>query len=137
MNFARTTLAAFAALGMAFGAASLTGTSVSTPAAAQTAQTAPEPGQAPNVDEETLRSFAVATLEIQEISQTYQPQMEAAESQEQQQEIAQAANDEMVAAVEAVPGIDVDSYNAIAEAAQADPEMMQQINTFIAEASEQ
>ncbi|HMB09418.1 DUF4168 domain-containing protein [Saliniramus sp.] len=130
MNFARTTLAAITALGMAFGAASLTGTSVSTPAAAQTAQ-------APNVDEETLRSFAVATLEIQEISQTYRPQMEAAESQEQQQEIAQAANDEMVAAVEAVPGIDVGSYNAIAEAAQADPEMMQQINTFIAEASGQ
>ncbi|MGY6643620.1 MAG: DUF4168 domain-containing protein [Salinarimonas sp.] len=134
MNFARTTLAAVAALGMAFGAASLTGTSVTTPVAAQTA---PAPGQAPNVDEDTLRSFAVATLEIQEISQTYQPQMEAAESQEQQQEIAQAANDEMVAAVEAVPGIDVDSYNAIAEAAQADPEMMQQINMFIAEAAGQ
>ncbi|MCC5977996.1 MAG: DUF4168 domain-containing protein [Salinarimonas sp.] len=134
MNFARTTLAAVAALGMAFGAASLTGTSVTSPAAAQTA---PAPGQAPNVDEDTLRSFAVATLEIQEISQAYQPQMEAAESQEQQQEIAQAANDEMVAAVEAVPGIDVDSYNAIAEAAQADPEMMQQINTFIAEAAGQ
>ncbi len=134
MNFARTTLAAVAALGMAFGAASLTGTSVTTPVAAQTA---PAPGQAPNVDEDTLRSFAVATLEIQEISQTYQPQMEAAESQEQQQQIAQAANDEMVAAVEAVPGIDVDSYNAIAEAAQADPEMMQQINMFIAEAAGQ
>jgi predicted PurR-regulated permease PerM len=134
MNFARTTLAAVAALGMAFGAASLTGTSVTTPAAAQTA---PAPGQAPNVDEDTLRSFAVATLEIQEISQTYQPQMEAAESQEQQQQIAQAANDEMVAAVEAVPGIDVESYNAIAEAAQADPEMMQQINMFIAEAAGQ
>lgn len=134
MNFARTTLAAVAALGMAFGAASLTGTSVTTPVAAQTA---PAPGQAPNVDEDTLRSFAMATLEIQEISQAYQPQMEAAESQEQQQEIAQAANDEMVAAVEAVPGIDVDSYNAIAEAAQADPEMMQQINMFIAEAAGQ
>lgn len=134
MNFARTTLAAVAALGMAFGAASLTGTSVTTPVAAQTA---PAPGQAPNVDEDTLRSFAVATLEIQEISQTYQPQMEAAESQEQQQQIAQAANDEMVAAVEAVPGIDVDSYNAIAEAAQADPDMMQQINMFIAEAAGQ
>ncbi len=134
MNFARTTFAALAALGMAFGAASLTGTTVISPAAAQT-QTAPTPGEAPNVDEETLRSFAVATLEIQQISQTYQPQMQAAESQAQQQEIAQAANDEMVAAVEAVPGIDVDSYNAIAEAAQADPQMMQQINTFIAEAS--
>lgn len=134
MNFARTTLAAVAALGMAFGAASLTGTSVTTPAAAQTA---PAPGQAPAVDEDTLRSFAVATLEIQEISQAYQPQMEAAESQEQQQEIAQAANDEMVAAVEAVPGIDVESYNAIAEAAQNDPQMMQQINMFIAEAAGQ
>lgn len=134
MNFARTTLAAVAALGMAFGAASLTGTSVTTQAAAQTA---PAPGQAPAVDEDTLRSFAVATLEIQEISQAYQPQMEAAESQEQQQEIAQAANDEMVAAVEAVPGIDVESYNAIAEAAQNDPQMMQQINMFIAEAAGQ
>ena len=134
MNFARTTFAAVAALGMAFGAASLTGTGVTTQAAAQTA---PAPGQAPAVDEDTLRSFAVATLEIQQISQAYQPQMEAAETQEQQQEIAQAANDEMVAAVEAVPGIDVDSYNAIAAAAQNDPQMMQQINMFIAEAAGQ
>ena len=134
MNLARTTFAAVAALGMAFGAASLTGTGVTTQA---TAQTAPAPGQAPAVDEDTLRSFAVATLEIQQISQAYQPQMEAAETQEQQQEIAQAANDEMVAAVESVPGIDVDSYNAIAAAAQNDPQMMQQINMFIAEAAGQ
>lgn len=132
MNFARTTLAAVVALGMAFGAASLTGTGLTTLAVAQTAS---EPDQAPNMDEETLRSFAVATLQIQEISQTYRPQMEAAESQEQQQDIAQAANDEMVAAVQGVPGIDVQGYNAIAQAAQNDPELMQEINTFIAEAA--
>ncbi len=130
MQFARTTLAAVAALGMAFGAASLTGTSVSSPAAAQQA---PAPGQAPAVDEDTLRSFAVATLEIQEITEAYTPQLEAADSPEEQQEIAQTANEEMVQAVEAVPGIDVDQYNAISEAAQQDPQMMQQINAAIAE----
>jgi len=132
MQFARMTLAAVAALGMAFGAASLTGTSVTSSAVAQQA---PAPGQAPAADEETLRSFAMATLEIQEISQTYQPQLEAAESEQEQQEIAQTANEEMVRAVEAIPGIDVDQYNAIAEAAQNNPEMMQQINTLLAEES--
>ena len=131
MQIARSTLAAVAALGMVFGAASLTGVATS-PAAAQQA---PAPGQAPMVDDETLRSFAVATLEIQEISQTYQPQLEAAGSPEEQQEIAQTANEEMVRAVEAVPGINVDQYNAIAEAAQNDPQMMQQINMFLAEES--
>jgi len=131
MQIARSTLAAVAALGMVFGAASLTGVAT-TPAAAQQA---PAPGQAPTVDDQTLRSFAMATLEIQEISQTYQPQLEAAQSPEEQQEIAQTANEEMVRAVEAVPGIDVDQYNAIAEAAQNDPQMMQQINTLLAEES--
>jgi len=132
MQIARSTLAAVAALGMVFGAASLSGVAT-TPVAAQQA---PAPEQAPTVDDETLRSFAMATLEIQEISQTYQPQLEAAESGEEQQEIAQTANDEMVQAVEAVPGIDVDQYNAIAQAAQNDPEMMQQINTLLAEETE-
>jgi predicted PurR-regulated permease PerM len=132
MQFARTTLAAVAVLGLAFGATSLTGAGVTNSAVAQQA---PAPGQAPAADEETLRSFAVATLEIQEISQTYQPQLEAAQSPEEQQEIAQTANAEMVQAVEAVPGINVDQYNAIAEAAQNDPQMMQQINTLLAEES--
>jgi len=131
MKIARPTLAAVAALGMVFGAASLAGVAT-TPAAAQQA---PEAGEAPMVDDETLRSFAVAALEIRQINETYQPQFEAAQSPEEQREIAMAADAEMVRAVENVPGIDVDQYNLIAQAARDNPQIMQQINTLVMEES--
>jgi hypothetical protein len=129
MNIRFLPVAAFAALGVAFGAASLT------PAHAQ-AQQAPAPAQAPaasSYSDDQLRSFAVATLQIQEVGQEYQPRMEAAESTEQQQQLAQEANAQMVQIVEQVEGITVPEYNEIAEAARANPEIMQQINTLIGE----
>lgn len=131
MNITRLPIAAVAALGMAFGVASV--------APAQ-AQTAPAPAQSPaqvptaeNFSEDQLRSFAVATLQIQNVGQEYQPRMEAAETTEEQQTLAQEANAQMVQIVEQVEGITVPEYNAIAEAARADPEIMQQINTLIGE----
>ena len=126
MNITRLPIVAVAALGMAFGVASV--------APAQ-AQTAPAPAQSPaqNFSEDQLRSFAVATLQIQDVGQEYQPRMEAAESTEEQQTLAQQANAQMVQIVEQVEGITVPEYNAIAEAARADPEIMQQINTLIGE----
>jgi hypothetical protein len=137
MNISRLPIAAVASLGLAFGMASL---------APAHAQTAPAPAQAPaqsampaenmpseNFSDEQLRSFAVATLQIQDVGQEYQPRMEAAESTEEQQALAQEANAQMVQIVEQVEGITVPEYNAIAEAARANPEVMQQINTLIGE----
>ncbi|HSP24139.1 MAG TPA: DUF4168 domain-containing protein [Saliniramus sp.] len=131
MTITRLPIVAVAALGMAFGIASVA------PAQAQTAPApAQSPAQAPtaeNFSEDQLRSFAVATLQIQDVGQEYQPRMEAAESTEEQQQLAQEANSQMVQIVEQVEGITVPEYNVIAEAARANPEIMQQINTLIGE----
>ena len=128
MNIRNLPIVAVAALGMAFGAASLMPVQ---------AQQAPAPAQAPAAtsaySDEQLRSFAVATLQIQEVGQEYQPRMEAAETTEQQQQLAQEANAQMVQIVEQVEGITVPEYNEIAEAARANPEIMQQINPLIGE----
>lgn len=128
MSFNRLPLAALAAFGLAFGAAGMT--SGVNPAQAQ--QTMQSPATSAYSDEQ-LRSFAVATLQIREVGQTYQPRMEAAASPEEQQQLAQEANAEMVQIVERVEGISVPEYNEIAEAARANPEIMQQINVLIGE----
>ncbi len=126
--------AALLALGLAFGASmSLM------PAMAQQAP-AQAPAEAPaatvDVGEDKLRSFAVATLEIQKITRQYQPRIQQAGSPEEQQDLARQANEEMVMVVEQAEGITVEEYNAIAESARGNPEMVQQINSLIAEASE-
>ena len=122
--------AAFTALAIAFAAST-----AMTPALAQQ-----DPTSAITESEmtnEKLRSFAVATLEFQTINQEYQPRFEAAASPEAQQQIAQEANAEMVLVVEQIDDLTVPEYNAIAEAARNNPEIMQQINTFIAESAAQ
>jgi hypothetical protein len=130
MNLKRIPIAALAALGMTFAAASTT--SVPAQAQAQPAQQAPA-ATAETFSEDKLRSFAVATLQIQDVGQVYQPRIEAAESAEERQELAQEANTQMVQIVAQVDGITVPEYNEIAQAARANPDMMAQINTLIGE----
>lgn len=111
-------------------------------AIAQTeAPTAPmEQQQAPaaqDFSDETLRSFAIAFLEVDQINRTYTPQLEQAEGTEQQQEIQQRASAEMVEAVEGSDGISVQEYTSIMQAAQASPELAQKLTEYIGEASQQ
>jgi hypothetical protein len=132
MIFNRLPIAAVASLGLAFGTAGLTSGTTSAQAQQAPAPTAAPAGTSAYSDEQ-LRSFAVATLQIQEVGQAYQPRMEAAASPEEQQALAQEANTQMVQIVEQVEGISVPEYNEIAEAARANPDIMQQINMLIGE----
>ncbi|WP_373182236.1 DUF4168 domain-containing protein [Halomonas campaniensis] len=91
---------------------------------------APEQPQAaaPATDfsDEQLEQFADASQEIVVISEEYTERMHAAEDESSQQEVQMEANDKMVEAVEE-SGLDVDTFNAIGQAVQQDPELMQRV----------
>jgi hypothetical protein len=129
----RDSLIALSVLGLASGPLAAGG------AAAQDEVQPPATMEAPaatNFDENTLRSFVVAFLQVDQINRVYLPQMQEADTPEEQQQVQQQATQEMVLAVEGAEGISVDEYNAIIETAQADPELAQQINELIRQAVE-
>ncbi len=84
--------------------------------------------QAPTQDfsDAQLQQFADASKEIAVISQDYTQQLQNAEGEEAQQQVRQAANDEMVEAVQD-SGLEVNTFNAIGQAIQQDPELMQRV----------
>lgn len=119
---------------LALGAAPMVGV-VHAQEAAPAPQVETPAAQAPALDDAKLQSFAVAFLEVAKVSQTYQPQIEAAGSTEDQQRLQQEATEKMVEAVNASEGITVEEYNTIIQAAQTDPELAQRINTHITQAA--
>ena len=131
MTLNKTLLAGLSAL--AFGLGASLGV-----ASAQETAPAPEmeaPAAAPSVDDDKLKSFAVAFLEVTRVTQAYQPQIAAAGTPEDQQRLQQEAGEKMVEAVNEAEGITVDEYNMIIQAAQTDPELAQKINGHITEAA--
>lgn len=135
MKLNQTLLAGLSALALGLGA------SLGTSAAQDAAPEAPAPqmeapaSAAPAMDDAKLKSFAVAFLEVSQVTQQYQPQIASAGSVEDQQKLQQEAGEKMVQAVNASEGITVDEYNMIIQAAQADPELAQRVNAHITEAA--
>ncbi|MEC7296165.1 MAG: DUF4168 domain-containing protein, partial [Pseudomonadota bacterium] len=60
------------------------------------------------------------------ISQEYTQRLQEAEDEATQQEVRAEANDRMIEVVED-SGLDVDTFNAIGQSIQQDPEMMQRV----------
>lgn len=115
-----------------FAASLLTAGMVSAPAMAQengenaaqqTQQTAPS---AQDFSKQQLQQFADASQEIASISQEYTQRLQKAEEQAKQQEIRKEANEKMVAVVEE-SGLTVETFNAIGQAVQQDPELMKKV----------
>jgi len=102
----------------------------------QTPTPAPAPGAVAPVDEAKLRSFAVAFLEVNKVAQTYKPQFDAAKDDKEKQRIQAEATKGMAKAVESSKGITVEEYNQIVDTAQTNPDVAQQINTYLREAVE-
>lgn len=119
-----------------FSAVLLTAGIMSAPAMAQEtdAQTQQPQAAAPATDfsDQQLQQFADASQEIAMISQKYTEQLQSAEDEAAQQEVRKEANDKMVEAVEN-SGLEVDTFNAIGQAIQQDPEMMQRVQGMVAE----
>jgi hypothetical protein len=105
-------------------AALIAGLGLSAPALAQEAQ----------YDEAVLEAFVTAAIAITEVEQEYTAQLAEATSEAEQQELIAAANEQIIGAIESTPGVDVETYIEISEAAQADPDLSQRL---IAMAQEQ
>jgi len=110
---------AFAILGVAWAPVSF----------AQLGQAAVEQAAKSYSDAE-LQSFAEAALEVKRIKGTYIPKLEAAESLAEQQEVKQAASQEIKRAVEE-RGISVDKYQEILASALTNPEIAQRVNKYL------
>lgn len=74
-------------------------------------------------DDATIEAFAVAALAIQDIRENYAGRIEGAGSAEEQAALMDQATAEMIAAIEAIPEIDVEGYNEIATASATDPDL--------------
>jgi len=115
-----------------FAAALLTAGMVSAPAMAQdtsgqaqqqTQQAAPT---AQDFTDEQLQQFADASQQIAAISQKYTQKLQGTDDQSKQQAIRKEANDKMVSVVQD-SGLTVETFNAIGQAIQQDPELMKRV----------
>lgn len=106
------------------------------------AQQAQDPAQDPmatqqaapaqDFTDEQLQQFADASQEIAVISQEYTQRLQEAGDEAAQQEVRAEANDRMIEVVED-SGLDVDTFNAIGQSIQQDPEMMQRVQEMASE----
>jgi hypothetical protein len=94
----------------------------------ETANTEQPQASAPAQDfsDDQLEQFADASQEIAAVSREYTQRLQEAENEEAQQEVRMEANEKMVEIVED-SGLDVDTFNAIGQAIQQDPELMQRV----------
>ncbi|WP_163649236.1 DUF4168 domain-containing protein [Modicisalibacter sp. 'Wilcox'] len=115
-----------------FAATLLTAGMISAPAMAQdtggqaqqqTQQAAPT---AQDFTDEQLQQFADASQQIAAISQKYTQKLQGTDDQSKQQAIRKEANDKMVSVVQD-SGLTVETFNAIGQAIQQDPELMKRV----------
>ncbi len=107
------------------------------PPAGQQQQPPPGQQQAPQieVEEDELRAFTEAQVEIEGLRGEYQTRLQEAEGQEEARQIEQEANEEMVGVVED-QGLDVQRYTQIARAIDSDPDLRQRFMELRQELSE-
>lgn len=75
------------------------------------------------VSDEDLRTFTEAFIDVQEIRDDLNRQLESAESPEQAQALQQEGQQRMVRMIEEEHELDIDRFNQISQAVQADPEL--------------
>lgn len=87
-----------------------------------------QPQATPELDDGTIRAFAQASLEVQEVADKWKPRIQDAEGQEAEQ-LRNEANQEIVQAVQS-SGLELQTYNQIFQAAQANPEVATKIRQY-------
>lgn len=88
--------------------------------------------QQQNFDETTLNNFATTVVELGEIQDRFSQRLQGAQDQEEAVEIQQRMNDEMIDTVHS-QGLDVETYNAIANQMSVNPEFQQRVEQMIQE----
>ena len=104
---------------------------------AQTAEDAPSvesqgESQAAYTDAE-LKSFALAAINVQRIKDTYTPQLAAAATAAEADQVRETATKEMVQAIEG-EGMTVSQYTQISTQLQADPELAKRVEDHVRDA---
>jgi hypothetical protein len=79
-----------------------------------------------------LKAFAMASLEIQELNEKWQPRITDAEDWSEKNDLQKEARQEMVDAV-GEAGLTVQNYNQIHQATQVDPETAQKVQEYWSE----
>ena len=123
MAFTRTLAPAALAIGVALGALG-----------AQPTLAQAEPSGAELIEQtEKLDAFIDAAVAVADVRDAYLENLQQAQSEEEQNRIIGEANDAILAAVEETPGITVDEYIAIGDAAAADPVLNERLNERFAQ----
>lgn len=112
--FAASAIAAFAA-------------GATAPAIAQQSITPPAASEAQGVDQTRVEAFAEAYLAVRDVVDRWNPRIRDAEDQQQAEQLRTQATREMTQAIVA-SGLEVQTYQQIAEAAQANPDLAQRID---------
>ena len=94
----------------------------------------PQAGAEIASEEGKIDAFIVAALAVAETREQYIAQLEAVTDEEEQMQLVQEADMAILEVVENSPGITVDEYIAIGEAAAADPELAALIDARFVEA---
>lgn len=131
-SFART-LAASLAAGVLVLAAPALAAAGGTAERVQTAQSSSQ--QAPQANgeiekdfsDETLNAFIAAAEAVGQKLIGYREQMQNAGSQEEAASIQQAARQAALETIEATPGMDIETYKEVSQAARQDPDLMQKL----------
>ncbi|SDE25348.1 protein of unknown function [Salipiger thiooxidans] len=89
-------------------------------------QAAPE-APAADFSEAQLTSFIDAAMQVQDVQEDYAARIDGTAEPEGKQALVQEAQQEMASAVEETEGMDVQTYNQISAAAQADPELNERL----------
>ena len=83
--------------------------------------------------EAKLQSFASAVMAVNAIVEQWRPQIQGAANEADKQQMAEQANQEMRDAVAGINGMSVEEYQAIAQAAQGDPQLMARLDKVFRE----
>jgi Spy/CpxP family protein refolding chaperone len=99
--------------------------------AQSTQQSAPQAGPGEFSDEQ-LKSFAEASLEVEDLNRKWQPKMSGATGEQEQAQAREQAMQEMMLAVREA-GLSVEEYNQIVSAMQIDPDTARAVQEYRAE----
>lgn len=82
-------------------------------------------------DDGTLERFVTAALDVSAVREDYSARLQTATSEDDAEALVNEANTAMRDAVDSVDGMDVDTYVAIGEAAQQDPQLAARISDIV------
>ena len=97
------------------------------------AQPMPQEQEVPEVSDEQIDAFVEAHVNVNEVREEYTQRLQEAEDQEEAQQLQQEANQAMTDAIED-SGMDIEEYEEVAMAVNADPEVRDDVMERLEEA---